>query len=385
MTDTPMFQKATKKQAKARVAICGPSGGGKTFTALVFAEALAAHEGGRIAVIDTEKASASLYADRFDFDTLDFQPPYGPERYVQMMRAAADAGYSVVVVDSLSHGWFAEGGVLDIVDSAGAKMGGNRFAGWSVGTPAQNALIATIVGLPIHVVATMRSKQEWILEDDGKGGQRPRRVGMAPQQRDGVEYEFTIVADMDLDHKMVVSKSRVDSLADRVVVKPGPDFAGELIEWLDQGEPLVKADTWDEIGARGKALPPEQADAFKTWYRARNYQRSTLTEAAARDEILPMLDSLESDAGSAAAEEPSDGPQGDDDASPAPDTAETPPEAATEPPGASGGDPGVPVPSDLCLHCEKELDDESSLVSIPDGGVHADCWDEYADTIEAAS
>lgn len=373
------FVKATKKQARARVAICGPSGAGKTYTALVFAQELAKQAGGRIALIDTEKASASLYADRFDFDTLDFQPPYGPERYVEFMQAAADAGYGCVVVDSLSHGWFAEGGVLDIVDSAGQKMGGNRFAGWSVGTPAQNALVSTIVGLPCHLVATMRSKQEWVLEQDGQGGQRPRRVGMAPQQRDGIEYEFTLVCDMDLDHKMVVSKSRVESMADRVVVKPGPKFALELIDFLSQGDPLATPGQREELNAlKAQLLTAEARADAKALFSSRGWSLPTMTDKDAAEAIERLQQIIATSAGDQDTGDdtgpPADSPQEPQNAPTPTDTTPDPAEAPQEAPNGSGGQ--EEAPSEVqgeCAICEQPIFFDESTVAEGDTLAHAAC------------
>lgn len=299
---TNPFQKAQRAQARARVAIDGPSGSGKTWTGLTFATALAEHVGGRVAVIDTERYSAALYADEFDFDAVDFTPPYSPERYVEYLRQAHEAGYGAVLIDSLSHGWNAEGGVLELVDTAADRsFSGNRFAGWKVGTPAQNALVQAIVGAPLHVVATMRTRQEWVIEEDDKGRKKPKRVGTSVQQREGIEYEFTIVCDMDLEHRLVVSKSRARPLSDRVVTRPGRSFADELVAWLDAGEPLAATGMVEELralAAVARELPEGDEARMKigAWWNTqvvgRAGQLAALPESAAIEGLALMRSAL---------------------------------------------------------------------------------------------
>ena len=228
-----MFKKAVKSEAKLRLAIAGPSGSGKTYTALALATAL----GGPVAVVDTEHGSAAKYADLFEFDTLNMESPFHPRRFVEAIQDAAKAGYKVVVLDSLTHAWNGTGGMLDIVEEIAKRMKSpNSFAAWKDATPVQNALIDAILHAPIHVIATMRSKQEYILQDNGRGQQVPRKVGMAPQQRDGFEYEFDVFLDMDTGNNAIVSKTRCPDLSDRVFSKPGADVAGILNKWL-QGAP----------------------------------------------------------------------------------------------------------------------------------------------------
>ena len=227
------FQRATKKQAKARIGLIGPSGSGKTYTAL----RLATNMGMRVALIDTERGSAAKYADKFVFDTMELID-YNPQNYINGIKEAEAAGYDVLIIDSLSHAWSGTGGILDIVDTATAKSrSGNAFTtGWREATPIHNKLIDSILGANMHIIATMRSKTEYVIEDDGKGGKKPRKVGMAPVQRDGMEYEFDIVADMDQEHNLIISKTRCDLLDGKVFHKPGEDLAAIIMQWLSDGE-----------------------------------------------------------------------------------------------------------------------------------------------------
>jgi DNA polymerase III delta prime subunit len=223
-----MFQKATKKKAKARVAFIGPSGSGKTYTALTVARAL----GKRIAVIDTERGSASKYSgDVADFDVCELET-FAPKKYIDALHFAAAQGYDVVVIDSLTHAWTGEGGLLDQKDKHSGK---NSFDAWRTLTPQHNALVEAILGYPGHVIATMRVKTEYVIEEDARGKKVPRKVGLAPVQRDGLEYEFDVVADMDPDNCMHVSKSRCPALAGASIRKPGADVAKTLAAWLDDG------------------------------------------------------------------------------------------------------------------------------------------------------
>lgn len=231
-----VFQKATKAQRKARIGIVGPSGSGKTYTALTIAAGLAG-PGGRIALIDTENASASLYADRFEFDTLQLDT-FSPKIYVQAIRAAEAAGYDVVIIDSLSHAWAGKDGALEQVDKAAARSGGNSFAAWRHVTPMHNELVDAIVRCKAHVIATMRAKTEYVVDRDEKTGKTvPRKVGLAPVQRDGMEYEFDIVADMDLENRFIVSKSRMESLSGEVITKPTAELGDQIRAWLTDGAP----------------------------------------------------------------------------------------------------------------------------------------------------
>lgn len=279
----PMFAPAVKEQLKARVALDGPTGSGKTWTALSMATVLA--EGGKIALIDTERQSSKLYANRFAFDVAIFEPPYEVPKLLESLRAAEAAGYAVIVIDSLSHFWEGEGGVLDEVDAAAARSGGgNTFAGWKHGTPLQRNMVDTILGLDAHVIVTMRSKMEYVLEENEKGKKVPRKVGMAPVQRAGVEYEFTLVGDLDLEHRITITKSRCDPLADRVIQPDREaEAAAEFLAWLNDGTPPPpRADAGDVVTflALVKSQPDDVRSAMNHWWgKERGFVSEKLTGA----------------------------------------------------------------------------------------------------------
>jgi hypothetical protein len=225
------FKKAVKGARPFRIAIDGPSGSGKTFTGLAILSGLTDN----FCVIDTERGSASLYADRFSFDTME-PADHSPKTYVAAIKDAERAGYKGIMIDSLSHAWMGRDGALEQVDKAAKRsQSGNSFTAWRDVTPMHNELVDTIINSKCHIIATMRSKMEYVLEEvvrNGKKTQQPRKIGLAPVQRDGVEYEFDIIADMDLDHNLIISKTRLDNLDGLVMNKPGADFVEKLNEWL---------------------------------------------------------------------------------------------------------------------------------------------------------
>jgi hypothetical protein len=218
------FARATKTAVKLRMALLGPAGSGKSFTALTLAQAL----GERIAVIDTEHGGARLYADRFTFDTLELTS-FHPQRYVEALEDAAAEGYEVVIVDSLSHAWVGTDGALELhARETKRSKSGNSYAAWRDVTPLHNQLVETLLRMPCHVLVTVRSKMEYVMAENGKGKQDVTKVGMQPIQKEGLEYEFDIVGDMDRQHTLVVTKSRFSALDEAMVEKPGRAFGDQI-------------------------------------------------------------------------------------------------------------------------------------------------------------
>jgi AAA domain len=283
-----LFTKAVKAEAKARIAVTGPSGSGKTYSALMWATTLA--EGGKIAVIDTERDSAKLYADRFEFDTLSMTAPYHPNRLVEALKVAEQEGYACVVIDSLTHFYNGSGGLLELVDQAGAAAKGNSFAGWKVATPIQQAMVDAILNFNGHIIATMRSKTEWSLEKNENGRIAPKKVGLAPQQRDGIEYEFTLVVEMDTDHRTIIGKTRCESLADKVFApNKGNEGATEFLTWLKSGDPIITATQRDVIDGQIRSLSPAGRDTLiKIWAEA-GLPKVNALPASKFDEAIALL------------------------------------------------------------------------------------------------
>lgn len=230
MTGKLQFQRAVKKALKARIALEGVSGGGKTYSALAIASTL----GKTTALIDTEHKSASLYADLFEFDTLNLDR-YSPDILIEALAAAAD--HDTVIVDSFSHWWMGTDGMLEQVDRAARRSGGgNSFAGWKEMRPHERRMIDALLAFPGHVIVTLRTKTEWVIEENDRGKKVPRKIGLKAEQREGLEYEFTLVGQLDHENNLVVTKSRCPLLAGAVVNRPGEDFARTLLDWLDAGQ-----------------------------------------------------------------------------------------------------------------------------------------------------
>lgn len=243
------FIKATKEQAKLRLAIFGPSGSGKTYTSLRLATGL----GGKIAFIDTERGSASMYADRFTFDVLEL-PKTDIATYVAGITAAS--AYDVLIIDSLSHAWFA---LLDEVEKlARAKYRGNTWSAWSEGTPKQRAMVDALLGFDGHIIATMRVKTEWMVEKTSSGKNRPINVGLAPQQGKGIEYEFDLLIQLTQEHLATVMKDRTGKFQDQIIDKPGEDFGKSLADWLKEGAAPKRKRKAD---AEPETFKPEAAKA----------------------------------------------------------------------------------------------------------------------------
>lgn len=236
------FQKAVKSQAKLRIALVSPAGFGKTYSALRIATGL----GGKIAVIDTEQGSGSLYADKFDYSTVSMSPPYEVEKYIAAIKVAEEAGFDTIIIDSLSHAWAGEGGLLDQQGKIADSGKGNSFTAWRSITPMHNKLIETILSSKCHVIATMRAKTEYVMDVDANGRSVPKKVGMGAVQRDGAEYEFTIVFDLDKNHNASASKDRT-ALFDNKIVMMDEKVGEQLKEWLtkpnvEKYEPTNKAE-----------------------------------------------------------------------------------------------------------------------------------------------
>lgn len=231
------FKKAHRSKAKLRLAIAGPSGAGKTYSALLIASGIVPLE--KVAVIDTESGSADLYADLGGYSTVTINPPYSPQKYIEAIRAAEAAGFELIIIDSLSHAWNGEGGLLDQQGKAAdSKYRGNSWAAWREITPLHNQLVETMLHTPLHVIVTMRSKTEYI-QTDVNGRKQIQKVGMAPIQRDGIEYEFTTVFDLSQNHTATVSKDRT-KLFDGQYFTPTADCGKALLQWLNTGAPATE-------------------------------------------------------------------------------------------------------------------------------------------------
>lgn len=231
------FKKATRLNAFLRMAIHGPSGSGKTYSALAIASELARLRGGELCLFDTEEGSASKY-DHFDFSVCEIRAPFSPTRIPTLLADAEKAGFKVCVLDSMTHFWKGEGGFLSMVDDvakAAAARGNGRkvdtFAAWKEVDPVYRAAVSAILNARMDVIVTMRSKTEYEKGADGK----VTKLGLAPEMREGFEYEMDIEAAMTNNHDLIVGKTRCRDLDRRVERFPGPKIAADIYKWLVGG------------------------------------------------------------------------------------------------------------------------------------------------------
>ena len=234
------FKKAERSQSKARIAFCAPAGGGKTHSALLLAGGL----GTKIAVIDTENGSASLEAGKPnipEFDVLTLFAPFTIEKYLAAMKAAEAAGYEIIIIDSISHAWAGTGGLLEQVDmKTKASKSQNSYAAWRDITPMHNALVEAILQSKCHIIATMRTKADYVLETNDKGRSAPKKIGLAPIQREGMDYEFTVVFDIDqASHVALASKDRT-SMFDGKPFTPTVETGKQIKDWIMSGAVVVE-------------------------------------------------------------------------------------------------------------------------------------------------
>lgn len=224
------LQAAERKQAKIKLGIQGPSGSGKTYSSLMVAYGMT-KDWSKVAVIDTENHSADLYAHLGNFNVLALDRPYSPERYIEAIEICEQANMQVIVIDSISHEWEGPGGILD---THGA-MPGNSFTNWAKVTPRHNDFVQKIIQSPCHILATIRSKQDYVLSEKN-GKMVPEKVGLKGVTREGLDYEFTLVFDLDIKHLAVASKDRTNLYMDRPSFQLTADTGSQIKSWCESGK-----------------------------------------------------------------------------------------------------------------------------------------------------
>jgi hypothetical protein len=250
------IKKATRRGTRLRLALIGLAGSGKTFTALRITH----HLGGRTLLVDTERGSASKYAGEpvddstFEFDVIELED-FSPASYVAAIRLAEKEGYDNLILDSLSHAWMGKGGALEMVDNAAKRsQSKNSYTAWRDVTPKHNEMVEAIITARLHVIATMRTKMEYVQEKDEKTGKTSvRKLGLQPVQRDGLEYEFDVICDLDQENNLIVGKTRCSALSGKVIRQAGREIAETLKAWLAGG-----ADSMTPIG---EVIQPVTASA----------------------------------------------------------------------------------------------------------------------------
>ncbi|WP_338562466.1 ATP-binding protein [Acinetobacter sp. KS-LM10] len=278
------FTKAERKKAKLKLNLSGPSGSGKTYSALQMASGL----GSRIAVIDTENESASLYATEFTFDTLPMRPPYSPERFVGAIQAAYNMGYDVLIIDSASHEWTGSGGCLEINDKAAARFKGNTWSAWSETTPKHRKFIDALLQTDIHIITTTRSKTETVQGE----GRKILKLGMKCEQRDGFEYELTVSLDMlHENHVAIPTKDRTGLFShdgEQITKQTGE----RILAWLNDGrsqEEALAAQFQEAIERIGNSNDIAELGIIYTPFKGTEYEQDVIEACGQRKASLTQV------------------------------------------------------------------------------------------------
>ena len=264
------LKKATRKQVKLRLNISAPSGAGKTYSALRMAKGLCG-DWSKIAVIDTENGSASLYSDLGDFNVIDLSPPFQPEKYIQALNACVEAGMEVIIIDSSSHEWtclLEENEVL-----AHASFRGNTWSAWSKTTPRHDKFVNAVLHCNAHVITCTRSKMETVMGE----GKKVHKVGMKDQQREGWEYELTVSLNIDRDtHLAIPSKDRTNLFEGKQPFLITEETGEEIAKWCNSGESVIKV-AIDEM-----TIVATTEDLKTVWSKYKNLQ-TNVDFVAAKD------------------------------------------------------------------------------------------------------
>lgn len=218
-----MFIKATRSKTPLKIALSGPSGSGKTYSSLLIAKEL----GEKICVIDTENNSSHLYADLCEYSVLEFKPPFAPNRYKNAIELAEKEGFDVIIIDSMSHEWEGSGGCLDIHQ----RLGG-RFQDWAKVTPMHREFIDAILHSPKHIIGTMRSKTDYVIEEEN-GRKAVKKVGMKEVQRENFEYELTLHIQLSMNHLGVAPKDRTGMFSSDIPFDVNETLGTKLKMWSE--------------------------------------------------------------------------------------------------------------------------------------------------------
>jgi hypothetical protein len=255
------LRKTNRSQAKIRLALQGPSGSGKTYSSLLIANGLC-NDWTKIAVIDTENKSADLYAHLGEYNVITLSAPFSPERYAEAIEKCENAEMEVIIIDSLSHEWEGDGGILD----THSQMIGNSFTNWSKVTPRHNALVKRMLSSNAHIIATVRSKQEYVLAEKN-GKQVPEKVGMKGIQRDGLEYDFTIVFELDITNSASCTKDRTQQFSKNIPYKLNEKIGERITMWCTQIKPK------DDKYIRDLINICKSVDALKNLYQTNKFAK----------------------------------------------------------------------------------------------------------------
>lgn len=235
------LQLANRQRVKIRMALQGPSGSGKTFSSLQLAFGLCG-DWSKIAVIDSENHSSSLYADLGGYNVLNLEAPFTPERYVEAIKACELASMEVIIIDSISHEWEGIGGILE----THGNMMGNSYTNWSKITPRHNSFVQHILQSPAHVIGTIRAKQDYVLSEKN-GKLVPEKVGLKGVTREGMDYEFTLVFDLDIKQHASSSKDRTSLFMGKPEFRINVETGKRINAWCNASYPPLNIPSNEEI------------------------------------------------------------------------------------------------------------------------------------------
>lgn len=257
------IRKAERRKAKLRVGIFGPSGSGKTMSALKMARGMAS-SWDKVCIIDTEHGSGEMYSHLGEYNVLQIEKPFSPERYMEAIAAAVEAGMEVIIIDSITHEWTGEGGILDLSDQL-SRDARNSYTVWAKLTPRHNRFIERILEAPCHVICCGRSKQDYTLnqvEKNGKTINVPEKVGMKAMTREGFDYEMTLAFDLTIKHYATSTKDRTGLFQDQPEFIIDEEAGKKLMEWGDSGQDVIYCEHCRK-GGRMVLITPEEAEATK--------------------------------------------------------------------------------------------------------------------------
>ncbi len=221
------LRKSQRKNAKIKMALQGSSGSGKTYSSLLIAKGLTDGDFSKTAVIDTENGSADLYAHLGQYNVLTLKPPFTPESYIQAIDICLKEGIEVIIIDSISHCW-------DELLDFHSRLVGNSFTNWNKVTPRHKAFINKMLQADAHIIATMRTKQGYILNQKN-GKYTPEKVGLKAIQRDGTDYEFTLVFELNAKHFAVASKDRTNLFSSKSEFIINATTGKKILNWCNEG------------------------------------------------------------------------------------------------------------------------------------------------------
>lgn len=263
---------AKREQAKIKIGLQGPSGSGKSLSALLLSKGLT-NDWSKVVVIDTENKSSSLYSHLGDFNILDLKPPYSPERYIEAINLCVRHDMKVIIIDSISMEW-------EYILDAHSQLTGNSYTNWARFTPRHLKFIQAILHADTHIICTLRSKQDYVLTENDKGKMAPEKVGMKAIQRDGTDYELTLMFELDIKHNAVATKDRTGLFAGKHPFQITEDTGREILNWCQTGEIAVRdyetliksCNSLQELLSLFESVSKEVQQQFKSDFNQRKLQ-----------------------------------------------------------------------------------------------------------------